>query len=198
MSEATGEGIGPPGDRDEDARAAMVQAAAAESVSSHKRNPFVRSAAGGRTLSALMLPFLLALPPAGFGVLTMTGRRSGKTRRKCLRAIRRDDKVYLVMLRLPMVAMARPNVVTAWVLNLRANPEVRLRIRGGTFRGVARELKEPAELRVAREAFCETAVSFDYLECNLHLRGIPTRAKIQELHRYWFDTGIPLIVDLSL
>jgi len=36
----------------------------------------------------------------------------------------------------------------------------------------------------------------DYGECALHLRGLPTRAKIEELHRYWFDTGIPLVVDL--
>ena len=33
-------------------------------------------------------------------------------------------------------------------------------------------------------------------ECALHLRGLPTRAKIEDLHRYWFDTGIPLVVDL--
>jgi hypothetical protein len=26
---------------------------------------------------------------------------------------------------------------------------------------------------------------------------LPTRAKIIELHRYWFDTGIPLVVELE-
>lgn len=26
-------------------------------------------------------------------------------------------------------------------------------------------------------------------ECGAHLHGLPTRAKIKELHRYWFDTG---------
>jgi hypothetical protein len=30
------------------------------------------------------------------------------------------------------------------------------------------------------------------------LRGLPSRAKIQELHRYWFDTGIPVVVELAL
>jgi hypothetical protein len=28
-----------------------------------------------------------------------TGRRSGKTRRKCIRAIRQGDKTYIVMIR---------------------------------------------------------------------------------------------------
>jgi hypothetical protein len=37
----------------------------------------------------------------------------------------------------------------------------------------------------------------DYGECSLHLRGLPTRAKIKDLHRYWFDTGIPLVIDLN-
>ena len=31
----------------------------------------------------------------------------------------------------------------------------------------------------------------------LHLRGLPTRAKIKELHEYWFDTGHPLIIELA-
>ena len=34
------------------------------------------------------------------------------------------------------------------------------------------------------------------------LKGLPSKPgahveKIKELHRYWFDTGIPLVVDLS-
>lgn len=180
----------------EGARVLEVRDAAARHASKHKRNPFVRSAAGGRALSALMLPFVTILPSAGFGVITTTGRKTGKPRRKCIRAIRREDKVYIVMLRPPLVALARPSAVTAWVWNIRANPNVRLRIRGGRFQGVARELKEPAELQQAREAFCETVNAFDYAECQLHLRGLPTRSKIKELHHYWFDTGIPLVVDL--
>ena len=67
---------------------------------------------------------------------------------------------------------------------------------GGTFAGVARELTEPAELEQAREVLSETVNLFDYGECDLHLRGFPTRAKIKQLHRYWFDTGIPLVVEL--
>jgi deazaflavin-dependent oxidoreductase (nitroreductase family) len=190
----TGDSIG-GGD---DAHAAEVRDAAARHASKHRRrNPFVRSAAGGRALSALMLPFVTTLPSAGYGVITTTGRKSGKARRKCIRAIRREDKVYIVMLRPPAVAMARPSAVTAWVWNIRANPNVRLRIRGGRFQGVARELKDPTELLRARDAFCETVTGVDYAECALHLRGLPARSKIKELHRHWFDTGIPLVVDLA-
>ena len=92
--------------------------------------------------------------------------------------------------------MIRPSAVSAWVWNIRSNPNVKLRIRGGTFAGTARELTDPVELAEARAAVCETVNLMDYGECALHLRGRPTRAKIEELHRYWFDTGIPLVVDL--
>ena len=70
-------------------------------------------------------------------------------------------------------------------------------MRGGTFAGVARELSDPAELEHAREALCETVNLFDYGECAVHLRGRATRRKIQELHRYWFETGIPLVIELQ-
>ena len=200
MTEATSQRQTPgdlTGDGD-NARSAEVRDAAARHASKHKRNPFVRSATGGRVLSALMLPFVTMLPSAGYGVITTTGRKTGKARRKCIRAIRREGSVYIVMLRPPVIAMARPSAVSAWVWNIRANPNVRLRIRGGRFQGVARELKEPAELQRAREAFCETVNATDYAERELHLRGLPRRSKIKELHRYWFDTGIPLVVDLAV
>ncbi len=177
-------------------RDAEISEAAARSLSRHKRHPFVRSAAGGRTLSALMLPLLAIRPPTGYGVITTAGRKTGKLRRRCLRAIQHGDVVYVVMLRPPIVAVERPGTVSAWVLNIRADPKVRVRLAGGSFAGVARELREVGELERARRAFCEPVVPLDYMECNLHLRGVPSRAKIREMHRYWFDTGIPLAVEL--
>src|ERR687895_1476960 len=59
-------------------------------------NPLTTKLAGGRILSALQLPYFMLLPARGYGVLTTTGRRTGKKRRKCIRAIRDGDKVYLV------------------------------------------------------------------------------------------------------
>lgn len=158
-------------------------------------NAFVRSARGGRVLSALMLPDFMLAPPSGFGVLTTTGRRTGKRRRKCIRAVRRDDQVYLVMLGPALTS--DPTAVSAWLWNIRANPNVTLRIRGGTFKGVARELEAPSERDRARETYCETVHPFDYAMCLFHRSGRPTRAKIQQMTRHWFDVGTPLVVDLD-
>jgi deazaflavin-dependent oxidoreductase (nitroreductase family) len=157
-------------------------------VPERQRNPLVRSAGGGRVLSALQLPWFTVLPPSGFGVLTTTGRRTGKARRKCIRAIRRGNKAYIVSI---------GGAEAAWMKNIRANPNVRLRIRGGTFSGVVRELSEPAEAQEAMATYCETVNPFDHAECRMHRTGRPTRSKIKELHRAWFDGGIPLVVELG-
>jgi deazaflavin-dependent oxidoreductase (nitroreductase family) len=141
-----------------------------------------------------MLPFFLARPPAGFGVLTTTGRRSGKRRRKCVRVVRDGERAYLVML--GPVLIGRPGATSAWLWNIRSNPNVELRIRGGGFTGTARELDEGTEKERAREAYCEFVGRFDYLEGRFHLGGRPDRARIKQLHRHWFDTGIAVAVDL--
>ena len=57
--------------------------------------------------------------------------------------------------------------------NIRANPNVRLRIRSGTFDGIAREIIDADEHELARAALCETVYLGDYGECALHLRGLP-------------------------
>jgi deazaflavin-dependent oxidoreductase (nitroreductase family) len=172
-----------------------VREAAVREDSKHAR--VIRSARDGRILSAIMLPFFVLRPPAGYGLLTTIGRRTGKRRRKCVRAIRAGDRAYIVMLRPPRLAIERPTAVAAWLLNIRSDPRVELRLPGGRFKGIARELQDPDELEQARAAVCATVTWFDYGECDLHVRGLPTRAKIEDLHRYWFDTGIPLVVELG-
>ena len=173
---------------------AIQQAAVAE-IGKHRR--LLRTGRDGRILSALMLPILRWAPPACYGVLTTTGRKTGMPRHKCVRVIRRGDRAYLVALRLPHIAVTSPTAVQAWVHNIRANPHVRLKIRGGEFDGVAREITDADERELARELICDTVVPNDYGECALHLRGLPTRTKIQDLHRYWFETGIPIAIDLK-
>jgi deazaflavin-dependent oxidoreductase (nitroreductase family) len=184
----------PPASAEEVTRVAAVREAAAKHASKHTR--LIRSAKAGRILSALMLPLFLIRPPSEYGVITTIGRKTGKKRRRCIRVIRRDNKAYTVQLRPPALAMINPGVVAGWVWNIRANPSVTARIRGGTFRGIAREPKDRAEFEQAREAICETVTLFDYGECVVHLHGLPTRSKVKELHRYWFDTGIPLVIEL--
>jgi deazaflavin-dependent oxidoreductase (nitroreductase family) len=159
-----------------------------------KRNLFTKSAGGGRMLSALMFP-LAVRAPRSFGVLTTKGRKTGKWRRKCVHPVRDGEKVYILMLRPTPTAVAK-NHIAGWLLNIRAEPRVRLRMHGGNFAGRARELHDPAEIERARAVYCETVNPFDYVECAFHRGGLPTRAKIEELHRSWFATGVPLVVEL--
>ena len=126
-----------------------------------------------------------------------TGRKTGKQRRKCVRVIRRGDRAYLVQLVPPQIALTRPGAVSSWLLNIKANPRVLLRINGGSFQGIAREITDPAELELARSVLCDNVYPTDYAEAGLHLRGLPRRAKIKELHEYWFDTGHPLVVEFD-
>ncbi len=161
-----------------------------------KRNPFFSSPGGGRAISALMLPFFVLLPPRGFGVLTTTGRKTRKRRRKCIHAIRQDDRVYIVMIR-PTEHAIRTHHISAWVHNIRANPTVELRLREGVFTGLARELTDHADIAHAEETYCQTVNRFDYVECMFHRSGRPTRAKIEELHRSWFEHGVPLAIELQ-
>jgi len=175
---------------------AEMREAAAREAPSHSR--LIRSRRDGRILSALMLPFLWLSPPPAYGVLTTTGRRTGKRRRKCVRVVRRGDRAYLLMMRPPSVAIQNPTSVSAWLLNIRANPAVELRLPGGSFKGRAYELSEPTEIELAREGLCETVSWLDYGESSVHLRGLPTRAKIEKLHAYWFTTGIPIGVELEV
>ncbi|MDT5059179.1 MAG: hypothetical protein QOF66_7545 [Mycobacterium sp.] len=184
-----------PSQQNGNSAARSVRDAAAVELPKHKR--VLRSARDGQVLSALMLPAVLLSPPGGYGVITTTGRKTGKQRRKCIRVIRRGDRAYLVQLVPPHVAVTRPGAVSSWVWNIRADPRVRVRIKGGSFEGVAREITDPAERDLARSVICDSVYLTDYAETSLHLRGLPTRAKIQELHRYWFDTGHPLVVELS-
>jgi deazaflavin-dependent oxidoreductase (nitroreductase family) len=163
-----------------------MTSAAGVNPAERKGNPFLRSSTGGRILSALMLPHFMLLPPLGSGVLTTTGRKTGKTRRKCIRAIRRGDRVYVVAIR-----------ASAWLKNVEADPRVRLRIRGGTHAGVVRTLRDDAERSDARATYCDTVNRFDYMECAMWKRGRPTRAKITALHSGWFERGTPLVIDLE-
>src|SRR5438067_2198119 len=91
-------------------------------------NPFVRTATGGRVLSAFQLPWFMIAPPPGFGVITVTGRKSGKRRRRCVRGILSGDRVFLV---------AIGGTHSAWLGNIRAHPRVDLRLHAGYFSGHA-------------------------------------------------------------
>lgn len=162
-----------------------------------RHNPFTRwPQRGGKALSALQLPFFMLHTPAGFGVLTTTGRRTGKPRRKCVRVSVDASVAYLVMLGPVMLGVPKDQAVSHWLRNIRANPVVQLRISSGTLTGTARELSEPAELAAARQAYTRTVNAFDSWEYRFHIAERPTPDKIQRLHEHWFDTGVPVAIDL--
>jgi hypothetical protein len=83
-----------------------VREAALTEAPKHRR--LIRSAGRGRLLSAAMLPFVLMFPPSGYAVITTTGRKTGKHRRKCIRVARLGQTVYILQLRPPELAIVRP------------------------------------------------------------------------------------------
>jgi hypothetical protein len=101
--------------------------------------------------------------------------------------VRRGDKLVIVAIK---------GAGTGWLKNLDVNPEVRIRIRGGAFSGRARRVADPAERREALEIYCSARSPFEYLEHAMWRRGRPTRARIDSLHRHWFESGVPIVVDL--
>lgn len=152
----------------------------------HRRNPLTTSPLGGRVLSASQLLWFAFLPPPGYGVLTTTGRRTGKRRRKCVRAVRHGDTVYVVSL----------NPRSAWMFNIVANPQVTVRIERREFAGRARLITDETERASAKTIYCPPRSRFERLEYRMHRRGSPTTARIRELHEQWFDVGIPVAIDL--
>ncbi len=169
------------------------RAAAAEAG---KHTVLIRTQRSGRILSAMMMPWFRLRPPRGYGVLTTTGRSTGKPRAKCVRVFRHDNRAYLVQLVPPHLAVDRPAAASGWLLNLRADPRCRLRLPDGVFDGTARDITDPTERVIARTILCEPVTPTDYGECAVHRRGLPSRTKIQALHRYWFDTGNPIVIEL--
>ena len=95
-------------------------------------NPFASAPWFHKLGHATNTMFWRALPtPTGLGVLTTTGRRTGKQRVRALRVIRDGNRLY-------GVAMLGPKC--AWLHNIRAHPDVRIKLGSKTHNATAREL----------------------------------------------------------
>ncbi|MFI5497434.1 nitroreductase family deazaflavin-dependent oxidoreductase [Nocardia asteroides] len=140
-----------------------------------------------RPLRALHTVWFTFWLPHGVGRLTTIGRRSGEPRSTFVKAARLGDTVYLVSI---------GGEHTLWLKNIRADPRVTLRLRDDTVTGHARDLRDAAERDLAFTAYCLPVRPFDYVENAFHRRGRPSRTKILELHRAWFEGGTPLAIDL--
>ncbi|MBL1074940.1 nitroreductase family deazaflavin-dependent oxidoreductase [Nocardia sp. 2] len=140
------------------------------------------------------MPWFPVWQPRGTGVLTTRGRKSGVARHTPVKAARDGDRAFLVSI---------GGKQAQWYRNLRADSRVRLQLPsengwpGGVFEGIARELRDDNERAEAYAALCERVYPFDWVENLAHRRGLPTRAKIVELHRSWFVCGHPLVIELG-
>lgn len=140
-------------------------------------------------LHAVHRPWFAIRVPRGVGVLTTIGRKSGSPRVTYVKAVRDGNRVYLA---------AITGRHTLWVKNIQADPRVRIRLTGGTYAGKARPIgPDDPMYEAARERFCGVVHPFDYVENMFHRKGLPSRRKIAELHRAWFEGGIPLVVELA-
>jgi deazaflavin-dependent oxidoreductase (nitroreductase family) len=155
--------------------------------SGHRRSPLTTTHTGGRILSGFMLPWFRVAPPRAYGVITTVGRRSGRTRRRCVRVVRAGSCAYLV---------AIPGARTRWLKNIEARPEVGLRVPGGSFRGIARVV-DGTECDEAKRVFCGVRSWADRGSYVLHYRGMPTRSRVQDMWERIFDSGTPLVVELA-
>jgi hypothetical protein len=105
-----------------------------------------------------------------------------------VRIVRSGDRAYVVAI--------KGAGVTRWAKNALANPGVKVRLRDGRFRGRARELR-PEERDEAREVYSANVGWFERGEWRIWRDDSFSPEKSRELHRHWFDTGTPLVIELS-
>src|SRR3990170_3889012 len=131
-------------------------------------NPFAGSRGYARLSNVFMRPLFSLLPtPAGFVLLTVTGRRSGRPRQRPVRAVRRGDALY---------AVAMLGERSDWLRNVRKEPRVEVKVGGRHYGGVAREIDDPGELGKALEGYLQT-VPADYMDYAGYHWGLPTRGQ---------------------
>jgi len=146
-------------------------------------NPFAKSRWFHRLANYSGPPaFFRVLPlPRGFTLLTVTGRRSGKRRRRPIRAIRDGTTLY---------AVAILGERSDWLRNLRANPKAQARMGVRTRAISMREVTDPTEREQATQLYVETVVPYDYFDVPIVDWTVPTPARIRKSHRDWLQRGI--------
>jgi deazaflavin-dependent oxidoreductase (nitroreductase family) len=152
-------------------------------------NPFATSRWFHRIGHVTNTSFWRIMPtPTGLGVLTTTGRRTGKQRQRAIRAVRVDDHVY---------AAAMLGRRCDWVYNIRAHPEVSIKLGGRTYNATARELVDQQERQQAEHLYVPNAGWFDYFDYANLMWSFPTREKLLRAHEQWLASGIPVVFDIQ-
>lgn len=151
-------------------------------------NPFAGSRGYARLSNIFMVPLFRLFPVArGFALLTVTGRRSGRARQRPVRAVRRDDTLYTV---------AMLGQRSDWLRNVRKEPDVGIRLGRRRYRGLARQVGDPAERELAVDLYVGQVFAADYTDYAAYHWGWPTRRKIVEAHRRWASDGVMVAIDL--
>jgi len=125
-------------------------------------------------------------PPKGFGVLTTIGRKSGRTRRQSIRAIREGQRIVVV---------AMMGERAQWLKNTRSDPRVTIKLSDGTLEGIARGVVDDREREWAAAIYADTVVANDRFDYVAYEWRFPTKRKIIEAHKRWFEEGVPVIIE---
>lgn len=132
-------------------------------------------------------PLRLLPTPRGYAIITTIGRKSGKKRTRAMRAVRDGQQVY---------GVALLGERTAWLANIRANPNVTIRLGTKTYAATARRVTDPDERARAANAYRPIAGWYDYFDYMNFVWSIPTRTKLLAAHDRWFETGTVVAFDL--
>jgi deazaflavin-dependent oxidoreductase (nitroreductase family) len=125
--------------------------------------------------------------PNGLAVSTTTGQRTGKHRQRAIRAVRVADRVY---------AAAMLGQRCDWVHNIRAHPDVSIKLGGRTYNATARELLDQQEREQAEQAYVPNAGWFDYFDYANLMWSFPTSEKLLRAHEQWLASGVPVIFEI--
>jgi deazaflavin-dependent oxidoreductase (nitroreductase family) len=153
-------------------------------------NPFAKSRWFHRlaNVSGMWVFFRILPAPRGFALLTVTGRRSGKRRRRPIRAIREGTTLY---------AVAILGERSDWLRNLRANPKATTRVGTRTRDITMREVTDPAERAKAEQMYVDPVVPYDYFDVPIVDWTFPSPARIRKSHRDWLERGILVALELE-
>jgi deazaflavin-dependent oxidoreductase (nitroreductase family) len=153
-------------------------------------NPFAHSRWFHRIANYSGPPFFFRFVPLprGFALLTVTGRKSGRKRRRPIRAIRDGDTLY---------GVAILGNKSDWLRNLRANPRATARVGVRARKFSVRDVTDPIERDKAEQLYIDEIVPYDYFDVPIVEWAWPSPGFIRKAHRRWLKGGTLVALDLE-
>ena len=112
-----------------------------------------------------------------------------------LRKNRTAMTALVVLVLLYAVAMLGKR--SGWIHNIRAAPDVRLKLGRRTYDARAREVESSEERRAVAEAYVPSAGWFDYVDYANLMWSFPTARKVLRGHQDWLERGTPVVFELT-